>query len=204
MGATMHHIRATLFGLALAAACLSSALAQTKINLSTSERGARKWTVREDVSGAEVLARAVYNNGYSYGNVASITIPFTNCDGFWVARRSFEVPVGAKNAVLKITALGVDDRAVVRLNGVDITSVGTVAKGKGNMQFRDPGPNKHYDFQFTSGAVQVTDTTHLLIGHNILRVFVNNTNDGIYGDITPVSQTSPSEFGITATVSYTP
>jgi hypothetical protein len=75
---------------------------------------------------------------------------------------------------------------VVRLNGVDITSVGTQSNGAGLMQFQDPGRNKPYNFQFKAGNVSFTDTVALRPGRNILKVFVNNIGRGIDGGIAPV------------------
>ena len=199
----MHFGRTTFLGLAIAVAGLSGAIADTRIDLSTSGEGVRKWTVRENTSG-RVSAPAVVNQAFNWGNVPAISIPFTDCDGYWVARRTFQIPAGATNAVLTITNLGADDRAVVKLNGVVIASVGTNANGKGEMQFKDPGKNKPYRFRFISGPARVTNTNNLLPGLNIINVIVNNTNKGINGNIVPVSAGSPSEFGMTARVSYTP
>jgi len=105
--------------------------------------------------------------------------------------------------VLHIKALGVDDRAVIKLNDVKITSVGTTANGNGNMQFRDPGNNRRYNFQFKAGPVSFIDKTDLRPGYNELKVIVNNTDQGIQGTLQPVTQQDPSFFGMDATITYT-
>jgi hypothetical protein len=191
-------------GMALAAMTWSGAMAQQRtFHLRTNEPELSKWTVYEITNGEIVSAPAVFNHRHTWGHVPSITIPFTNCDGYWYTKRDFHIPVGATNLSLNIIGLGVDDRAVLILNHVKITSVGTQAKGEGDMQFRDPGQNKPYDFQFIGGTVSFTDTTDLKPGHNELEVIVNNTGSGIYGTIQPIGPQSPSSFGIDATVSYT-
>jgi hypothetical protein len=197
--------RRLLYGCLLATVACSIAQAQTRtVRLNTTQAQVSKWTVYE-VSGGQVeSAPAVYDGTGIWGHFPSITIPFTNCDGYWRARRLFHVPVGATNIVLKITGLAVDDRAVIVLNGVRITSVGTTRNGAGEMQFHDPGGNGKYNFQFKAGHVTFTDTVDARPGRNDLKVIVNNTNDGIYGKIQPITPNSPSGFGINATVSYTP
>jgi hypothetical protein len=82
--------------------------------------------------------------------------------------------------------------------------VGTNDNGRGNMQFRDPGNNRRYKFQFIAGEVSFTDTTDLKPGRNELKVIVNNTDEGIHGTIQPVNQSDPSFFALEATVTYTP
>ena len=89
------------------------------------------------------------------------------------------------------------------LNHVIITSVGTTADGEGEMQFIDSGRNKPYNFQFIAGPVSFTDNVDLHPGLNELLLVVNNTNQGIYGNIQPVTPDSPSTVGIAATVTYT-
>jgi hypothetical protein len=174
------------------------------IKIDTSSGQSTKWTVYEVSGGQLTSAPAVYNGIGSYGDIANITIPFTDCDGLWYAVRRFIIPVGATNLVFTITGLGVDDRAVVVLNHVAITSMGTLANGEGYMQFTNSGRNKPYDFQFIAGKVSFTDTVHLQPGLNDLLLIVNNTNQGIYGGILPVGLDGPSNVGIAATVTYTP
>ncbi len=196
--------RATLPGLALAAAGLSSAFAgQVKLDLSTTPGRAHFWTVWEKSGGAKAFATAVVSSE-EWGAVPAITIPFTDCDGFWVAKRHFHIPLSATNAVLRITALGADDRAVVELNGKRITSAATDSSGEGEMQFTDPGENVPYRFKFISGHVKFANTADLKPGVNEIRVYINNTFNGINGGIQPVNSSDPSEFGIAATVTYTP
>ena len=197
-------IRKACLGMALAMmACSAAAAQQRTIQLSTTKHNFLKWTVYEITNGQVVAAVPVYDHKRTWGHISGVTIPFTNCDGYWYLKRRFHIPVGATNLVFSITGLGVDDRAVILLNHAKVTSVGTLANGEGDMQFHDPGHNKPYDFQFIAGAVSFTDTVDLKPGHNELEVIVNNTGNGIYGTIQPIGPRSPSSFGIEATVSYT-
>ena len=199
----MKTMRATLLGCVLATTCFGAATANT-IKFNTESGQTRKWTVNEVTNGQVVSAPAVYVKG-GFGDLPGyITVPFTNCDGYWRASRRFNIPAGATNLVLRITELGVDDRAVIKLNGAKITAVGTLGKGKGDMQFHDPGHNVPYYFPFLSGPVSFKDTTHLRPGVNEIKVIVNNTNNGINGTIVPVGQDGPSYFGIVAKITYTP
>jgi hypothetical protein len=189
--------------LATAACCIAQAAART-VTLDTTQAQVSKWTVYEVTNGQVKSAPASYNGSLIYGDLPSITIPFTNCDGYWRARRLFHVPVGAKNIVFKITGLAVDDRAVVILNGNRITSVGTTRSGEGDMQFHDPGRNAKWDFPYYGGTVNVVDKVDGRPGVNDLKIIVNNTNQGIYGKIVPITPYSPSGFGMNATISYAP
>jgi hypothetical protein len=101
-------------GMALAATTCSGAMAQQRtFHLRTNEPELSKWTVYEITKGEIVSAPAVFNHRRTWGHVPSITIPFTNCDGYWYTKRDFHIPVGATNLSLNITGLGVDDRAVL-------------------------------------------------------------------------------------------
>src|SRR5580698_8192491 len=102
------------------------------IQIDTKSGQTPKWTVVEVSGGQLKSAPAVYNGTDSWGHIPNITIPFTDCDGLWYAKRRFLIPVGATNLVFTITGLGVDDRAVIVLNHVIITSVGTTANGAGD------------------------------------------------------------------------
>ncbi len=198
-------MRELLIGSVLATMAWSVAAAETRtIHLDTTLNHISRWTVYEITNGQIVSAPAAYFGANIWGKVPSLTVPFTNCDGYWYAKRAIHIPVGATNIVLKITRLGVDDRAVILVNHIGITGVGTTAKGAGQMQFHDPGQNRNYIFQFIAGRVSFTDTTHLQPGRNEIRVIVNNTNEGIHGTIQPINQYSPSGFGIAATITYTP
>jgi hypothetical protein len=187
--------------LAVLLASFGAAHART-VNLDTDANRYTKWTVYEHSGGVKVSGVPVYVGKYGWGHIPGITIPFTNCDGYWVAERKFRVPIGATNAVLTITGLSVDDRVVVELNGVAITAAGTTKAGQGEMQFRDPGKSKPYTFPYKAGPVSVTDSADLRPGGNKLAIIVNNTGDGIFGKIEPVTKDSPSNAGIRATLSY--
>ncbi|HTZ69973.1 MAG TPA: hypothetical protein VMB71_04910 [Acetobacteraceae bacterium] len=195
---------ASLFVVATGSA---TAMAQAKsLRLDTSKAKYAKWTVEEVVDGQVKKAAPVYNGTAIWGKVESITIPFTDCDGYWRAKRIFHIPTSATGLSLTITGLGVDDRAVVELNGTQITSVGTTSNGAGYMQLHnDHGKQRNapYNFQFVAGKVSLTDTTHLKPGRNLLKVIVNNTDEGIQGKIVPPSKNDTTGFGIAATVTYT-
>jgi hypothetical protein len=194
--------RWSMIAIVLATLGNSVAWAQNRTIQIDTSRQAAKWTVYE-VSGGQVTSAAAVPSGTTWGDIPSITIPFTDCDGYWYAKRVIHIPISAKNLAFNITGLGVDDRAVILLNHVRITSVGTTADGEGEMQFHDPGPTKPYDFQFIAGKVSFTDNVDLKPGGNELMLVVNNTNQGISGRIQPVTPESPSAVGIEATITYT-
>ncbi len=162
-----------------------------------------RWVVSEVRNGVTIHANPLFG-AITFGNVAALTIPFTDNDGYWTARTTFTLPPGATNASLVIDALGVDDRAVISLNGQLITDSGTYSGGKGFMTLKNDGPNDRLTFAYGSGTENLTITTGLRPGVNNLHVIVNNTNQGILGVPVPVTSGSPSNFGLTGEVSYTP
>jgi len=163
-----------------------------------------RWNVAEVRAGVTVESLPVFGVE-TYGDVPALSIPFTDNDGYWVARTMFKLPANAQNPTLSIETLGVDDRAVVGLNGVEITGAGTTEAGQGFMTFQDGGPNLPHNFPFKSGPENLVITTGFRTGFNKFQVITNNTNSGIFGK--PVSPgTDPkidNSFGITATVTYT-
>jgi hypothetical protein len=105
--------------------------------------------------------------------------------------------------MLHVIQFGVDDRAVLQLNGVDVTGVGTTTSGSGEMQFSDPGSTAPYNFANVSGQHAVTSSAGFQTGLNTLAIIDNNTNSGIFGSITPITGGDPSNVGLQSYVTYT-
>jgi hypothetical protein len=187
--------------LAVLLASCAGAHARTE-QLDTSATGYTKWKVYEMTGGVKVVGAPVYVGTFGFGDVPGVTIPFSDCDGYWVAERRFTIPTGAKNALLSITGVSVDDRIVVKINGVAITAAGTTSAGKGKMQLKDPGRNRIYTFPYKAGKISVQDSADLKPGKNKLTIIVNNTGDGIHGTIVPVTKSSPSNAGIEAALTF--
>jgi hypothetical protein len=193
-------------GAAFLAVAAPAAMAQSpsSIDLDTVAANTQvRWKVSEVQNGVEVHAKPVFG-ATTYGHIAALTIPFTDNNGYWTARVTFTLPAGATNPMLYIATLGVDDRAVVTLNDQPITDSGTYNGGKGYMTYRNDGPNDRRTFSYGSGTQDLTITSGFVPGRNKLKVIVNNTNQGILGVPVPVTAASPSSFGMTGEVTYTP
>ena len=182
------------------AGSLQAAMPHT-IELDTRQQDVPNWTVWE-VSGGQLISAAPVYAGISWGQVQALTIPFSDNDGFWYADIPFTLPAGAQNIVLHIHRLGADDRAVVQLNGNDVTSSGTDNSGAGEMTFTDGGPNQPYTFLYISGPESIKYRSNFVIGQNDLRIYVNNTGQGVTGVPVPPSQGNPTAIGIYAAVTY--
>jgi hypothetical protein len=180
----------------------SPACAKEKaINLSTWPKKLPLWKVYEVSGGQLVSSKPVYIGKTYYGAVPGITMPFSDNDGFWYAQTVFTLPPNATNPMLKVVRVGVDDRAVIQLNGVSVTGVGT-ASGNGYMQFSDPGSNVPFTFVYGAGPVPITWATNFQPGANTLTVIVNNTEAGISGHIKPPSPGDATNMGIQAYITY--
>jgi PEP-CTERM motif len=133
--------------------------------------------------------------------------------GFWTRTTEFFLPSGAINIILNITGFSADDRAVLTLNGTEITSTGIFGPGVGFFQFTASGPNVPYTF---AGGGHPNDpfeplnlnvTSGFLTGLNKLTFIINNTTEGIQGhvwdDIYP-NDSGQLSYRFRGSVSFTP
>jgi hypothetical protein len=115
-------------------------------------------------------------NSYSDPNDA-------NYPDFYTQSLPFNLPAGYTNASLNITALQFDDRGVVQLNGVTVTSSGiTNNLGLvGQMVFTAGGTPVPWTFEY--GFVEATTfapiTTGFQTGLNTIELIVNDTSGGL-------------------------
>ncbi len=183
--------------------------ARQQIRLSTAKKDKSAWTLSEVIKGKIVTGKPVYTceemkrkgECITYGGIHAFTFPWTNNDGYWYADTYFTLPAGATHVVLHIYKLGVDDRVVVEINKHIVVGAGTNS-GQGQMLFTDPGKLKNFDFCCVSGRQDIVydrKKSFVIGGQNDLRLIVNNTNDGIYGNITP---NGPTNVGMKAIVTY--
>lgn len=161
------------------------------------------WTVSEVSGGSTTTAGPTYVGHTDWGSISGFTIPFTDNDGFWTAQTSFTLPAGATAVTMMIKGIGVDDRAVIELNGTAIAACGTNSTGAGLMTLRDGGANNSYEFPYEAGRQAITVSSGFVTGKNTITVIVNNTYAGINGSPRPPSSSDLTEFGLAGHVSYT-
>jgi hypothetical protein len=190
-----------LFFMALAASTfVTSALASgtTVSKIISTTKGSDPFTVYEVENGATVHAKPVFFADYK--NYPTITIPWSDNDGYWYAQTKFNIPAGATKVTLAISSLFADDRVVIELNGKIIGSTGIGSPGAGNMVLTDGGPNSAFTFTTANAAKIAHVTTGFVTGENYLKLIVNNTDMGISGGLDPNSGT---EVGLTSRLIYT-
>lgn len=178
-----------------------------QIDLSSSKTNVSNWSVSEVYKGNVVTAPAVYLHKRVFGGVPGFKFPFSKKngdanDGYWYADIGFTLPQGATKVKLVVTAVGVDDRCVVELNGKHVTDAGYDGPGDGFMTYKDGGANKPYTFVYGVGAQSVTVGGGFVDGVNDLRIIVNNTNNGIQGAPMPPGAGDHTSVGIKAYVTY--
>jgi hypothetical protein len=189
-----------LFLMALAASAFtSSALAGTTVTtIMSTTKNSDPFVAYEVSNGAVIHAKPVYFANYR--SFPTVTIPWSDNDGYYYLQAKFVIPAGATKITLAVRSLFADDRVVAELNGKVIGATGIGAPGAGDMTLKDGGPNIPYSFT-TSNSDKLTHVTSgFVTGDNYIRLIVNNTNTGISGTLTGGSGT---EVGMTAKVVYT-
>jgi hypothetical protein len=104
---------------------------------------------------------------------------------FYIIENDFVLPVGFSNAVLTITELNLDDRGVALLNGNIVDNAGIFGPGNGNLVLTQGGPNNPFTYTRGNGARNVTINSGFNVGANTFRLVLNDTNNGIFGDLLP-------------------
>lgn len=140
-----------------------------------------------------VAATITLDVGFSHTALAGSPSVYT-------VSNTFTLPTGFSNPVLTVTALNIDDRGVLQLNGTAIASAGIFGPGTGSMTFTPGGLNQTFDFTFTP-LNPVVVTSGFLPGLNTLSILVNDTNNGIFG--APLANgVNISGVGLAATVRF--
>lgn len=104
---------------------------------------------------------------------------------FYIIENDFVLPVGFSNAVLTITELNLDDRGVALLNGTIVDNAGIFGPGNGNLVLTQGGANNPFTYTRGNGGRNVTVNAGFNVGANTFRLVLNDTNNGIFGDLLP-------------------
>ncbi|HEV2569963.1 PEPxxWA-CTERM sorting domain-containing protein [Sphingomonas sp.] len=120
---------------------------------------------------------------------------------FYIVNNDFTLPTGFSNAVLTITGLSIDDRGVVLLNDVIVDNGGIFGPGNGNLVLTLGGPNNPFTYTRGNGARNVVVTSGFQAGLNSFRIVVNDTNNGIFGDVLP-GGVNISAGSLTASITF--
>jgi hypothetical protein len=100
---------------------------------------------------------------------------------------TFVLPVGFTNAVLNTSLFAADDRAVLQLNGTNVSETGILGPGSGSFYFLSDGSdNAAYNFRYDNSTSTFDPiTVPFVVGTNTLHFIVNNTLNGIFGGPIP-------------------
>ncbi len=133
-----------------------------------------------------------------------LTKSFTAAPGspsVYFVDNDFTLPSGFSNATLTITALAIDDRGVVQLNGAIVDNGGIFGPGNGFLTLTPGGPNNPFTYTAGNGARNTVITSGFVTGLNSFRIVVNDTNNGINGSPLP-GGVNISGGGIEASLTY--
>jgi hypothetical protein len=114
----------------------------------------------------------------------SVGQDFGNSAGtYYTVDATFDLPVGFSNAVLNTSLFAADDRAVLQLNGTNVSETGIFGPGSGSFYFlADGSDNAAYNFRYGNGTSTFDPITGPFVaGTNTLHFIVNNTLSGIFG-----------------------
>jgi hypothetical protein len=102
--------------------------------------------------------------------------------GFFTETLTFDLPSNFTNAALNISLFATDDRAIVDLNGTEISNTGIFGPGNGSFFFVDGGPVFAHTFiNGNDGPYGTLSGATFQVGTNTLLFIGNNTNGGING-----------------------
>ena len=113
-------------------------------------------------------------------------------NSYYTVDATFVLPVGFSNAVLNTSSFMADDRAVLQLNGSNVSETGIFGPGSGSFYFLPDGSdNAAYNFRYGNGTLTFDPVTGpFVVGANTLHFIVNNTNNGIFGGPIPGNHAS--------------
>jgi hypothetical protein len=116
--------------------------------------------------------------GQDFGNFAGT---------YYTVDATFDLPVGFSNAVLNTSFFAADDRAVLQLNGTNVSETGIFGPGSGSFYFlADGSDNAAYNFRYGNATSTFDPVTGPFVaGTNTLHFIVNNTLNGIFGGPVP-------------------
>jgi hypothetical protein len=116
--------------------------------------------------------------GQDFGDFAS---------SYYTVDATFVLPVGFSNAVLNTSLFAADDRAVLQLNGTNVSETGIFGPGSGSFYFLSDGSdNAAYNFRYANDTTTFDPITGpFVVGTNTLHFIVNNTLNGIFGGPVP-------------------
>ncbi|MEH2608014.1 PEPxxWA-CTERM sorting domain-containing protein [Bradyrhizobium sp. AZCC 1693] len=108
-------------------------------------------------------------------------------NSYYTVDATFVLPVGFSNAVLNTSLFAADDRAVLQLNGTNVSETGIFGPGSGSFYFLPDGSdNAAYNFRYGNSTSTFDPITGpFVVGTNTLHFIVNNTLSGIFGGPTP-------------------
>jgi hypothetical protein len=102
--------------------------------------------------------------------------------GYFTETLTFDMPSNFTNAALNISLFATDDRAIVNLNGTEISNTGIFGPGNGSFFFTDGGPVVGHTFiNGNDGPYSTLSGATFQAGTNTLFFIGNNTNGGING-----------------------
>ncbi len=104
-------------------------------------------------------------------------------NSYYTVDATFVLPVGFSNAVLNTSLFAADDRAVLQLNGTNVSETGIFGPGSGSFYFLPDGSdNAAYNFRYGNATLAFDPITGpFVVGTNTLHFILNNTNNGIFG-----------------------
>ena len=108
-------------------------------------------------------------------------------NSYYAVDATFVLPEGFSNAVLNTSLFAADDRAVLQLNGTNVSETGIFGPGSGSFYFLPDGSdNAAYNFRYNNGTLTFDPITGpFVVGTNTVHFIVNNTHNGIFGGPVP-------------------
>lgn len=139
-------------------------------------------------------------------NLTTSYVSFDPADDFNTFTMTFLLPTGFTNATLNITTFSADDRAALVLNGSHVAATGIFGPAPGadpivgSMVLTAGGSNDPYVFQYGNVGPFQPITGAFIEGLNTALIILNDTGNGIFGNLNPNS--FPTSLSFAATVTF--
>ena len=137
---------------------------------------------------------------------SAVTVDISRTVGFEgsafnVLEQTVVLPAGFTDAMITIASAVADDSAVLQVNGTNVVGWGIFGPGNGSFAFSAQGPFVPFYFGLGNGIAQQTYSAPFVEGANTIKVFNNDTHNGIAGGQFSVGFLTRVELGASLTYS---
>jgi hypothetical protein len=162
---------------------------------------ATPYVVANGFGGRSVTITSSANNSGTFLPGGSLA----NFSGYWSVMYSFTLPANAANVQMSYSNFSIDDRGVLLLNGNIVDSVGLPVNNQydGSLVLTDGGVSQPFTYNGGPSKSGSVSSGFISGGVNTIQGIINNTGNGVLGQLNSLAFNNGTGFALYATVSYT-